>query len=40
MSVTTQPHVKPRFSVANHVGHALGVLLSVGNVLVGSYWPT
>lgn len=35
MSVTTQSTSTVRFSVANHVGHALGVLLSAGNVLVG-----
>jgi hypothetical protein len=35
MSVATQSSSKPRFSVANHVGHGLGVLISAGNVLVG-----
>jgi hypothetical protein len=35
MSVTTQSITKTRFSLANHAGHALGVLISAGNVLVG-----
>ena len=35
MSVTTQSSAKARFSIANHIGHGLGVLLSAGNVLVG-----
>ena len=35
MSVTTQSSAKTRFSVANHIGHGLGVLISVGNLLVG-----
>lgn len=35
MSSTTQSSSKARFSVANHLGHGLGVLISVGNVLVG-----
>jgi hypothetical protein len=35
MSITTQSTTKTRFSVANHIGHGLGVLLSVANVLVG-----
>jgi len=35
MSVTTHPSTKARFSIANHIGHGLGVLISVGNVLVG-----
>ena len=35
MSVATQSTVKPRFSIANHVGHALGVLICAGNVLLG-----
>jgi hypothetical protein len=35
MSVTTQSSAKAKFSIANHVGHGLGVLISAGNVLVG-----
>ena len=35
MSVTTQASTKARFSIANHIGHGLGMLISVGNVLVG-----
>ena len=35
MSVTTQSSATGRFSLANHIGHGLGVLLSAGNVLVG-----
>jgi hypothetical protein len=35
MSVTTQSSTKARFSVANHIGHGLGVLISAGNLLVG-----
>lgn len=35
MSVTTERSAGARFSVANHVGHGLGVLISAGNVLVG-----
>lgn len=35
MSVTTEPSAKARFSLANHIGHGLGVLLSAANVLVG-----
>src|SRR5688572_22433190 len=35
MSITTQSSAKAGFSVANHIGHGLGVLLCVGNVLVG-----
>jgi hypothetical protein len=35
MSVTSQVSAKPRFSIANHLGHGLGVLISAGNVLVG-----
>ena len=35
MSVTTHSSAKARFSVANHIGHGLGVLISAGNVLVG-----
>jgi hypothetical protein len=35
MSVTTQSRTKARFSIANHIGHGLGLLISVGNVLVG-----
>ena len=34
MSVT-HPSAKARFSIANHIGHGLGVLISAGNVLVG-----
>jgi hypothetical protein len=33
MSVTTESN-KARFSVANHIGHGLGVLICVGNLLV------
>jgi hypothetical protein len=35
MSITTQSSSTTRFSIANHVGHGLGVLLCAGNVLVG-----
>lgn len=35
MSVITQSSAKARFSLANHIGHGLGLLISVGNVLVG-----
>ena len=35
MSVTTQSSTKARFSVANHIGHGLGMLISAGNLLVG-----
>ena len=35
MSVTTHSSTKARFSVANHIGHGLGVLICVGNLLVG-----
>jgi hypothetical protein len=35
MSVTTESSTKVRFSIANHIGHGLGVLISAGNVLVG-----
>jgi hypothetical protein len=35
MSVTTQASTQAKFSIANHIGHGLGVLLSAGNVLVG-----
>jgi hypothetical protein len=35
MSVTRQSSDKARFSVANHIGHGLGVLICAGNVLVG-----
>jgi hypothetical protein len=35
MSSTTQSSSKARFSIANHLGHGLGVLISAGNVLVG-----
>lgn len=36
MSITTQTQDHVKFSVANHIGHALGVLICAGNVLVGS----
>lgn len=36
MSTTTQSTSTPTFSVANHIGHALGLLLCIGNVLIGS----
>jgi hypothetical protein len=35
MSFATQSTAKPRFSIANHIGHGLGMLISAGNVLVG-----
>jgi hypothetical protein len=35
MSVTAEPRSTARFTVATHVGHGLGVLLSAGNVLLG-----
>jgi hypothetical protein len=35
MSTTNQFSDKARFSIANHIGHGLGVLLSAGNVFVG-----
>ena len=35
MSTTNQSSDKARFSIANHIGHGLGVLVSVGNVLLG-----
>jgi hypothetical protein len=35
MSMSTQSSVRARFSVANHIGHGLGVLICVGNLLVG-----
>ena len=35
MSVTAQSSGKARFSIANHIGHGLGLLISAGNVLVG-----
>lgn len=35
MSATTQSNASPRFSLANHVGHGLGVLISAANLLVG-----
>ena len=35
MSVTTQSSTKTRFSIANHIGHGLGVLISAANVAVG-----
>ena len=34
MSVDTQS-TKARFSITNHIGHGLGVLISAGNLLVG-----
>ena len=36
MSTTAETAPRTRFSVANHLGHALGILLSAGNVLIGS----
>jgi hypothetical protein len=36
MSVTTHSSDRARFSIANHVGHALGILISAANVVVGS----
>lgn len=35
MSTTTGSSARTRFSIANHLGHALGVLISAGNVFVG-----
>jgi hypothetical protein len=35
MSVTTESGAEAHFSIANHIGHGLGVLISAGNVLVG-----
>lgn len=35
MSITAQSTPAVRFSIANHLGHGLGLLLSVGNVLIG-----
>ncbi|MFN7151932.1 MAG: hypothetical protein ACK4V6_20940 [Microthrixaceae bacterium] len=35
MSVNTQSSAKARFSIPNHIGHGLGLLLSAGNLLVG-----
>lgn len=35
MLVSTQSSARARFSLANHIGHGLGVLISAGNVLVG-----
>jgi hypothetical protein len=35
MSVTTQSKANPTFSIANHIGHALGVFICAGNVFVG-----
>jgi hypothetical protein len=35
MSTTTQSSSKAKFTIANHIGHGLGVLISTGNVLVG-----
>lgn len=34
MSINTQSSAKARFSIPNHIGHGLGVLISVGNLLV------
>jgi hypothetical protein len=34
MSITEQSRAKARFSVVNHIGHGLGVLMSAANVLV------
>jgi hypothetical protein len=35
MSVSTEFGTRTRFSIANHLGHAFGLLLSVSNVLLG-----
>jgi hypothetical protein len=35
MSVTAESSATSTFSIANHIGHGLGVLLCAGNVLVG-----
>ncbi len=35
MSVIARSSPTAGFSIANHIGHGLGVLLSAGNVLVG-----
>jgi hypothetical protein len=35
MSVTTQFGTRAKFSVANHIGHGLGLLISASNVFVG-----
>ncbi len=35
MSTINKSTDRARFSVANHIGHGLGVLISAGNVLVG-----
>jgi hypothetical protein len=36
MSITTQPARTAKFSIANHLGHGLGLLLCVGNLLVAT----
>ena len=36
MSLTAHPETRTRFSFANHVGHALGIMISAGNVFIGS----
>jgi hypothetical protein len=36
MSIAAQSVPRTRYSVANHIGHGLGLLLSAANVLVGS----
>jgi hypothetical protein len=35
MSVTTESGAEAHFSIANHIGHGLGVLIFAGNLLVG-----
>ena len=35
MSVNTQSSAKARYSIANHIGQGLGVLICAGNVFVG-----
>ena len=35
MSITTQSSAKAGFSIVNHIGHGLGVLISAGNVFLG-----
>lgn len=35
MSITTPSSTKATFSVGNHIGHGLGVLICVGNLIVG-----